>query len=599
MKAKLVKMMLFVLAFCGCIYCNNASSEAASVPKMANKKVTVLTGRTKIVKLKRVKPSMKVTWKSKNKKIAKVYSGGKVRGVRKGKTRIYATVKSNTMRKRLVCYITVRKGANSLTILQGGERITKATINVNKTLQLKYKLLPSTSNDVVTWTSFNSKIAKVSKKGLVKGIKAGTVNVRAKTLSGQTASVKVTVKAVGGWNYSVPKITVVPVPKKPAVNTAYTDTISPSSTYDLTDALGATPLKDVYKKYFKIGAAINGNEVQYTTAASPEMRAVMSRHFNSTTMSNMMKPVFLLDQKACKAMSAKGIEDIPQVDFSDIVDNMEFCKSHGISVRGHVLVWHNQTPNWFFREGYSSQGSLVDADTMRKRMGSYISQVLRFCQTYYPGVIYAWDVVNEAIMEDGSYRNFGNPWYTTIGTSYIEDAFTYARIYADKDVKLFYNDYNSFVPAKTKKIASIAKDLKAKGFLDGVGMQAYINPTYPGISSGEDNIKDALTTFAKAGLEIQLTELTIRVPDVNNISAQDYLNQAAKYKSLMKLLVSMDQDNGGIANISSVTFFGLMDGHYTVFGQPLKNPGQDDYTRLFDKFFGLKPAFNSVLTALD
>ncbi|MCM8900025.1 endo-1,4-beta-xylanase [Caldicoprobacter algeriensis] len=94
----------------------------------------------------------------------------------------------------------------------------------------------------------------------------------------------------------------------------------------------------------------------------------------------------------------------PAVKFDTVIPGLEFCKENGIQMRGHVLVWHNQVPDWFFREGYESDGEFVDKETMLARMESYIRQVLEFTQKEYSGVIYAWDVVNEAVeITDGSF----------------------------------------------------------------------------------------------------------------------------------------------------------------------------------------------------
>lgn len=372
--------------------------------------------------------------------------------------------------------------------------------------------------------------------------------------------------------------------------------------YDITQSVTGTPLKTAYEDYFKIGVGLNGSSVETATVRSAAMSEIIKYHFNSTTYSNLMKPVYLLDQEGSINNYNSGNE-APAVNFASAIDGLEFCKENNIQMRGHVLVWHNQVPEWFFKEGYQSEGEFVDKETMLGRLESYIKQVLTFTKEQYPGVIYCWDVVNEAVENSaGAYENESgfnirtkydgtrdNLWYKVVGVDYVEKSFEYARKYADSDVKLFYNDYNTFQTVKTLKIYQLASYLKEKGLIDGIGMQGYMSLTYPGIAGGNDSFMNAVSKFAELGLEIHITELTINIPD----KSEDSVNkQAERYKSLFQILVGMDTASGGNANITSVTVFGLMDEY-------LFYTNDTTYARLFDGKLQPKPAFYSILSVAE
>jgi len=368
--------------------------------------------------------------------------------------------------------------------------------------------------------------------------------------------------------------------------------------FDLTAALSATPLKDAYRDYFMMGVGLNGYNVQTDTVNSRAMTEIIKHHFNSVTYSNLMKPDYLLDQGGSIRNYESGNPE-PAVRFDSVIRGLEFAKAHGIGMRGHVLVWHHQTPEWFFREGYRSDGDFVDRETMLFRLESYIRQVLEFVQAQYPGVIYAWDVVNEAVeITPGAYETQSgfnirtrydgsrdNLWYRVVGVDYVEKAFEYARKYAAPGVKLFYNDYNTFQPAKTEAIYRLAAHLMERGLINGIGMQGYMDLQYPGIRQGRDNLRAALARFAQLGLEIHITELTIRTPDASPVSFQ---RQAQRYAEVFLTLAEMDTDGGGPADITSVTVFGLMDNY-------LFYPNDTNTSRFFDGRLQPKPALYSVL----
>jgi len=351
-------------------------------------------------------------------------------------------------------------------------------------------------------------------------------------------------------------------------------------------------LKDLCADYFTLGVGINGSTLENQTLNIPEYMALAKKHFNSCTMTNLMKSGYILDQSGSKANLAKGDEN-PALSFETIDPTLEWCAENGMKMRGHTLVWHTQAPEWFFREGYDEKGDYVDRDTMLFRMESYIKQLLTHVQTEYPGVIYCWDVVNEAVDPDSAdpdsffmcrtkINNEPNPWYATIGQDYVEMAFTYARQYAAPEVKLFYNDYNTFQVPKLNGIYSLCEYLSEKGLIDGIGMQGYYSLTYPTDSS----IEYAIKKYAELGLELQLTELSISVDEETE---EQFEKQAKRYGSLFYLLHNLDTAGGGPANITNVTVFGLVD-HY--------REGDTTNTRLFDKDYNPKPAFDKIVKVM-
>lgn len=360
------------------------------------------------------------------------------------------------------------------------------------------------------------------------------------------------------------------------------------SGYDLTAALTEPALKDLCSDFFTLGVGLNGSSLENQTLNMPEYMAVAKKHFNSCTMTNLMKSAYLLDQAASIRSAAEG-DGSPVLTFETIDPTLEWCMENDMKMRGHTLVWHAQAPDWFFREGYDSNAEYVDKETMLFRMESYIKQLMTHVQDNYPGVIYCWDVVNEAVDPGKGDQNSSfhcrtendgtpNPWYVTIGEDYVEMAFTYARKYAADGVKLFYNDFNTYQTEKRDAIYALCSSLKEKGLIDGIGMQGYWGITSPTIGILELTIKK----FAELELEIHITELSVSVTEEDDVS---FKKQGDRYGQIFMLLKALDTAGGGKANITNVTFFGLID-HY--------RPGDTTNSRLFDGGYQPKPAFESV-----
>lgn len=511
----------------------------------------------------------------------------------------------------------INKKNPHLVIAPGQKKILR-TSNVNKKTKVRFTQSKSSKAVAVVKWKKSKKYFEVTGKDFGKT----TVTIRF-TKKKKTTKVKLTIQV---WACRLPRYTPEPTssatPSDIPVLTASpsaaptqtpegsaeptmspspvpTDTPEPTATpeYD------GTPVKEIYQDSFLVGAAINGNSRETAAINHEGMAEILKTHFNSTTLSNLMKPVFLLDEEATKA-SADGM---PVCKFDACDPSLAFCQENGIKMRGHTLVWHNQTPEWFFFEDYDTTKELVDAATMEQRMDSYFRQVLTHCQENYPGVIYCWDVVNECVCtdknsfvvtsggwklrsqtkSDNDFSHDGyvpNFWYATMGETYVEKAFACARKYADADVKLFYNDYNVFQAEKRDNIYKMVDELKQKGIIDGIGLQPTVLINYPKLDTDdEESFKTCLEKYAELGLELQITELSFKINGTPTELQQRL--QADRYREFMNLLLREDSDNGGPCNITSVTVFGICDDY------PLYEDSFKQNLYLWDKYCQPKAAF--------
>ncbi|MGN0575707.1 MAG: endo-1,4-beta-xylanase [Ruminococcus sp.] len=348
-------------------------------------------------------------------------------------------------------------------------------------------------------------------------------------------------------------------------------------------------LKDVYAGYFKVGTAITPSDL-----SSPSTMALVNKHFSgSITVGNEMKPDYVLDKKASLAyFEETGDDTNPQVTFSAAKSVINYCIKNNIPLRAHTLVWHSQTPDWFFKEGFSDDGDWVDKETMLKRMENYIKNFFETLEKDYPELnVYACDVVNEAWTDQGTPRTAGSnntqsgnsAWVQVFGdNSFIEPAFEYARKYAPAGCKLYYNDYNEYMTGKVNAIVEMAESLKAKGLIDGIGMQSHLD-----VRQGSDAFpsaamyKNAIAAYAATGLDIQVTELDATIP---GNSDANYEAQAQYYSDIMDAIVEYKD------SISAVVVWGITDDASWRATQ---------YPLLFDANFKAKPAFYSIIDGIE
>lgn len=246
-----------------------------------------------------------------------------------------------------------------------------------------------------------------------------------------------------------------------------------------------TTLKSVYKDAFKIGTALNEEMSSGKDQASLK---IVKQHFNSITAENVMK--------------AEIINPEPNVfNFGPADDFVAFGKKNKMFIVGHTLVWHNQTPAWFFIDG---KGNPNTPEQQLEVMRRHIEKIAG----RYKGKVNAWDVVNEVIGDDGNYRT-GTAWVKAVGDGdkLVKAAFKYAHQYAP-DAELYYNDFNAWRPAKRDGIVRMVKMLQAEGIrIDGIGMQGHWGLNYP----KKEYIEAAIDAYAALGVKVMITELDIDV----------------------------------------------------------------------------------------
>ncbi len=264
---------------------------------------------------------------------------------------------------------------------------------------------------------------------------------------------------------------------------------------------------------------------------------------------------------------------------------LAFAEENNIPIRGHVFVWHSQTPDWFFKENFDAEADWVTPEKMNQRLENYMKNIVDAVTTQYPDLeIYAWDIVNEAFKDTGGMRDEGSnntvngqsAWISVYGDdSFIDKAFELAREIMPEGCKLFYNDYNEYIEAKRDDIYEKCKELAEKGLIDGVGMQSHIKMSSPSIGLYEE----AIRKYDSLGLEVQITELDV---DQKSNSEEDQLELAKRYNDVFRLYKSLKEEG---VNITAVVLWGITDSTSWIGGYPL----------LFAKDYSAKPAFYAVL----
>jgi len=382
------------------------------------------------------------------------------------------------------------------------------------------------------------------------------------------------------------------VPNKPNATLLNSNSNDPAGNRDISDSIKGDSLKNAAP--FRMGVGIYGSSLSTSGIISKKMRDIIAYQFNSITYTNLMKMDYMLNKSASQS-NAKNGNDMPVLKFDTIIDGLEFCKLNNIHMRGHTLVWHVQAPEWFFRTNFQDNGAFANAQKMEQRMESYIKQLMQFVQCHYPGVVDVWDVVNEAVeIDQGSFDSStgwntrtkfdsgkkDNLWYKTMGPDYVFKAFRFARKYADKDVKLVYNDYNTFMSQKTNAIKTLVSKLKAENLVDAVGLQSYLGASWPAVK----DYKSAIQQFSSLGVDIQVTELTISTDGSGN----KFNQQASRYQEVFKAYMELKRSG---VNITSVTLFGLQDGYLLY-----DNDTTD--TRFWDHDLKKKPVYSAVMQVL-
>ena len=338
---------------------------------------------------------------------------------------------------------------------------------------------------------------------------------------------------------------------------------------ELVDTSDYPSLKEAYADLFRIGMAVSP-----TILGKPDYNALIKAQFNSITCENDMKPDAIIDIYKSKK-DPDTYREAPAMKFDHLKTELNFAKENGMTVRGHTLVWHSQTPEGLFYVEYDKSGELADRELMLKRMENYIKGVMEWTTENYPGLISAWDVVNEAADDAGGMRQ--SLWYKTVGEDYIQKAFEFARKYAPEGAKLFYNDYNSFQKKKQEDILAFLKPIAEAGNIDGVGMQSHVG-TWMNINE----YANALQRYHdELGVEINITELDIGADKSDNWEEK----QGKYFGDFMAKVIELRKSG---VPITSLTLWGISDSlSWKASDRPLVF--RDDLSR--------KPAFDAMIDA--
>lgn len=334
--------------------------------------------------------------------------------------------------------------------------------------------------------------------------------------------------------------------------------------------------KQAFSGSFRVGAALSETQIMGRELMTLN---VVREQFNALTAENEMKWERLQPEEG----------DFQWVSTDALVD---FCEENDIFLTGHTLVWHSQTPDWVFED---AEGNPASRELLLARMEKHIKTIV----SRYKGRIPSWDVVNEALEEDGSLRK--SKWLQIIGPDYVEKAFEFAH-QADPEAELYYNDYNLFTPEKRAGAMRLVKALQDKGIrVDGIGMQGHY-----GLDNPEDlgQLEDSIKAFGTIGT-VMITELDVSVlpfpeqakwgadisidlelnkkynPYPSGLPEEIEKAQAERYLALFRIFLDNRE------HVSRVTFWGVGNSHSWKNGWPMK--GRTDYPLMIDRHSQLRP----------
>ncbi len=361
---------------------------------------------------------------------------------------------------------------------------------------------------------------------------------------------------------------------------------------------------------------------------------LVQKHFNAVTFENEMKMDAMFGYHD-NNNSAPGFDTItwtradgtemkdykvPQLDYSradKILDALkEWNTNHPdsvIKVRGHVLVWHSQAPEWFFHEDWDINKPDASAEVMDARQEWYIKTVLEHYtgdSSPYKGMFYGWDVVNEAVSDSsGDYRHEDEKsswWRVYKSEDFIVNAFRYANHYAPSDLELYYNDYNECMGNKVSGIEKLLREVKSHETdeklptrIDAMGMQSHHTISSPTVSQ----IRDAAVRYGKIVGKIQLTELDLKASDdfdgTDATLQNEYTKQAYRYKEIYDVMREVDAMED--IDVNGITVWGVIDGNSWLQDSSDVGGGADGSKKqvplLFDDDYKAKPSFYAFVNA--
>lgn len=336
-------------------------------------------------------------------------------------------------------------------------------------------------------------------------------------------------------------------------------------------------LKETFKNDFLMGTALSAQQIEEKDTGAARL---VPQHFNSVTPENIMKAEII----------HPGWD---RYNF-DLADKMvAYAQKNDMKVTAHTLIWHSQTPS-FLR-------GMKDADSVKQFFVNHITTIA----SRYDGKVYSWDVVNEALNEDGTLRK--SIFLEKLGEDYIVEAFRLAQK-AAPNTKLYYNDYNIEQPKKRAGAIDIIKKIQAAGVrIDGVGIQGHWHIDNVPMADIEQSIKE----FSALGIDVAFTELDLSVlPNPRNRANSADISQTAEYNAQInpytKALPDSVQQKLATAyenlfnlflkysdKIGRITFWGVDDGQSWLNGFPVR--GRTNYPLLFDRQYNPKPAFYKVI----
>lgn len=335
-------------------------------------------------------------------------------------------------------------------------------------------------------------------------------------------------------------------------------------------------LKEAYKNDFFIGTALNAAQIE---EKEPGAAALVPIQFNAITPENIMKCVIIHPQW-------------DKYDFTLADKLVDYGKKHNISVFGHTLIWHSQLAPFVSK--------IQSKDSLQTFFNNHITNIA----ARYDGKVKGWDVVNEALEEDGSLRK--SIFLNKLGEDYIVEAFRLAQK-AAPNTELYYNDYNIEQPKKRAGAIALIKKIQAAGVrIDGVGIQGH----WRSYKVPLKDIEESIIEFAALGIKVMFTELDLGVlPNPWDSDAAD-VNLKAEYSAKMNPYSAGLPDSAAAMQaksygelfklflkhkdkITRITFWGVNDGQSWLNGWPI--PGRTNYPLLFDRNFKPKPAFDAVL----
>ncbi|SEI89077.1 endo-1,4-beta-xylanase [Cyclobacterium xiamenense] len=339
-------------------------------------------------------------------------------------------------------------------------------------------------------------------------------------------------------------------------------------------------LKELFADTFYVGAAMNRRQI---TGEDGPAIDLLQRHFNSITPENVMKSERIQPREGEFAF-----------DLADAF--VAFGEKNDMHIVGHTLIWHSQAPDWFFTD---KQGNEVSAEQLKQRMETHIKTVVG----RYKGRIHGWDVVNEAILDDGSYRE--SKFYQILGEEFIHLAFQFAHE-ADPQAALYYNDYSMANAGKRAGVVKMVRTLQEKGLrIDGIGMQGHVGMNYPSL----DEFEKSIVAFSDLGVTVMITELDLTVlPSPGNRSSAEISDTKAYQETLNPYTQGLPEEVSAAFtqryldffqlflkhadNISRVTTWGITDRHSWKNNWPVR--GRTDYPLLFDRDYLPKPIVKAL-----